>query len=234
MSKRNVKTAGWTDRDTALWHTCEIAIDLAQGRVPAPRSQVVSIFPPQLAADEQYWAAGPFALHEQQAFGDGSYLHDSGFFFATGPGGLTTTAAVAAFRAAGNARWRHRAEQAAIPRWTQIDYGTLYLSRYGMHLQSPGGVFPWAWPSISAAQMVGPATVYILGNSVRGPVPWILQSDWAELLFVVWALACHRQHPQLITGTWLPPGWLQRCAEYSHPTRLSSPALPARPRPAGG
>jgi hypothetical protein len=212
-------TASWTDRDSALWHTCEIAAELSQGKVPAPRLQVVSNFPPRLGLDEQYWAAGPFTLHEQRPYGDGGYTHDSGYFFATGGGGLTATAAVAAFRAAGNARRRRQAEQDAIPRWTQIDYGTVYLSRYGIHLNSPGGVFPWAWSSITATQMVAPAAVHILADSTRGPVSWVLQSDWAELFFVAWALACHPQHPQLITGAWLPPDWLQR-------TRLSSPALP--------
>jgi hypothetical protein len=226
MSKRKAVDAGWTDRDSALWHTCEIAVDLARGRVPAPRLQVTSIFPPRLGADEQYWAAGPYTLNEQRAPGDGTYVHDSGYFFATGRGGLTATAAVAAFRAAGNARRRRQAELAAIPRWTQTDCGTVFVSRYGIHLHNASGVFPWDWSSIAAAQMVAPASVQILGNSTNGPVSWVLQSDWAELLFVAWALACHPRHPQIITGTWLPPGWLQRCAEYAHPVRLGSPALP--------
>src|SRR3954447_12327914 len=215
MSRRKTIEAGWTDRDSALWHTCEIAADLSQRRVPEPRLRVVSNFPPRLGADERYWAAGPFALHEQRPFGDGSYTHDSGFFLATGRAGLTATAAVAAFRAAGNARRRRQAERDAIPRWTQIDCGTVYLSRYGIHLNSPVGVFPWAWSSITAAQMIAPAAVHIFADSTRGPVSWILQSDWAELFFVAWALTCHPQHPQLVTGTWLPPGWLQRCAANS-------------------
>lgn len=226
MSKPKTTTAPWTDRDTALWHTCEIAAVLAHGRIPPPRQQVVSIFPPQLAPDEQYWAAGPYLLNEELAPGDGSYVHDSGYFLATGRGGLTATAAVAAFRAAGNARRRRRAEEAAVPRWTPIEHGTVYLSAYGFSLHGPGGVSPWGWPSVTAAQMVAPGAVHLLGASVRGQVSWILQSDWAELLFVAWALARHRQHPQLITGSWLPPGWLQRCAEFSQQTRLASPALP--------
>src|SRR4051812_21449328 len=170
MSKRKAMDAGWTNRDSALWHTCEIAVDLARGKVPAPRLQVTSIFPPQLGPDEQYWASGPYTLNEQRTFGDGTYSHDSGYFFATGPGGFTATAAVAAFRAAGNARRRRQAEQDAVSRWTQTDCGTVYVSRYGMHLHNVGGVFPWDWSSITAAQIVGPAAVHILGSSTRGPV----------------------------------------------------------------
>jgi hypothetical protein len=198
MSKRESVTMGWTDRDRALWHTCEIAVDLSQGRVPAPRLQVVSIFPPQLGPDEQYWAAGAYVLDEERAFGDGSYLQDSGYFLATGPGGLTMTAAVAAFRAVGNSRRRRQAAQAAIPRWTQVNHGVLYLSRYGVHLHSSEGLYPWDWASITAAQMVAPAAVHVLGNSTRGPVAWILHSDWAELLLVAWTLARHPRHPQLL------------------------------------
>ena len=225
MGKQQVPEARWTDRDRALWHTCEIAVDLAHGRVPPPRMRVASIFPPQLGVDEQYWAAGPYTLNEQRALGDGSYVHDSGYFSATGRGGLMATGAVAAFRAAGNARRRHEAERAAIPRWMPIEHGAVYVSRYGIHLHGPGGIFPWHWSAFTAAQMVGPAAVHVLGSSTRGPVSWILQSDWAELVFVAWAMACHRQHPQLVTGTWLPPGWLQRCATFAQPTRLGSPAL---------
>ncbi|MCF6743429.1 hypothetical protein E9529_03915 [Blastococcus sp. KM273128] len=225
MTKRRSTTPEWTDRDSALWHTCEIAVDLAHGTVPAPRLQVVSIFPPMLASDEQYWAAGPYVLHEERARGDGSYVRDSGFFFATGRGGLTATAAVAALRARGNSNRRKQAQMDAIPRWTPIDAGTLYLSRYGFHLHSSGGVWPWDWPSVTAAQMVGPAAVHIFGASTRGPVSWIVQSDWAELLFVAWAIARHPRHPQLLTGGWLPPGWLARCAGHVHPTRLTTPAL---------
>lgn len=225
MTKRKSTTAGWTDRDGALWHTCEIAVDLALREVPEPRLQIVSTFPPQLGRGEQYWAAGPYVLLEQRARGDGSYRHDSGFFFATGRGGLTATAAVAAFSARGNSRRRRQAELDAVPRWTSIDGGTLYLSRYGVHMHSDGGVFPWDWQSITAAQMVGPAAVHISGSSTRGPVSWILRSDWAELLFVAWAVARHPRHPQLLTGAWLPPGWLARCAEHSYPTRLNTPAI---------
>lgn len=218
-------TPPWTSRDSALWHTCEIAVDLAGGTVPQPRLQIAAAFPPQLGRDERFWAAGPFALLEERAAGDGTYLHNGGFFFATGPAGLTATAAAAAFRAAGNARRRRAAEQSVIPRWTQIEQGTLYVSPYGVHLQSPRALGAWGWSSITAASMVGPAAMHMFADSAQGQVSWILQSDWAELAFVTWALARHRRHPQLLTGAWLPPGWLQWCAGQAHPTRLKSPAL---------
>ena len=225
MGKRTPATDGWSDRDSALWHTCEIAVDLALGHAPEPRLEIVSVFPSQLAADERYWAAGPYALEDQRARGDGSYRHDSSFFVATGRGGLAATAAVAAFGAGGNARRRRQAQLDAVPRWTWIDGGTLYLSRHGAHMHGAGGVHAWDWPSITAAQMVGPAAVHMFGNSTQGPVSWIVRSDWAELFFLAWAVARHPRHPQLLTGAWLPPGWLARCDEHPYPTRLRTPAL---------
>ncbi len=101
MTQSSAKPAVWTGRDSALWETCEIAVDLARGVNPSPRADIVSSFPPQLARDERFWAAGPFLLSEVHPFGDGTYRHNGGFFFATGRGGLTMTAAVAALRATG-------------------------------------------------------------------------------------------------------------------------------------
>jgi len=225
MGRRKPVAPLWADRDTALWHRCEIAVDLAAGTVPLPRQQVASMFPPQLGYDEQFWAVGPFALLEQRALGDGSYQHNGGFFYATGRGGLTATATVAAFRAAGNSSRRRAAEAAAVPRWVQVDQDALYVSRYGIHLQTAHALLPWSWTSFTAAQMVGPGAVHLLGEGANRSVSWVLHSDWAELVFVAWALARHRKHPQLLNGAWLPPGWLQRCAEQAHSTRLTTPAL---------
>ena len=39
----------------------------------------------------------------------------------------------------------------------------------------------------------------------------MIRSDWAELLFVLWALVRHPRHPQLGNGGWQPPGWQDRC-----------------------
>lgn len=85
-----------------------------------------------------------------------------------------------------------------------IDTGMIYVSAYGFYLSGEGGLYPWSW-----------------GFS------WILRSDWAELVFVTWALAVHPRHPQLLTGGWLPPGWLDWAAGH-HWTRLVSPAITAR------
>lgn len=225
MARRIEQAPSWTAHDTALWHTCEIAVDLVRGIVPEPRQEVHAAFPPQLSHHERFWASGPFDLLEERAAGDGSYQHDNGFFFATGRGGLTATAAFVGVQAMGNSRRRRMAEQAAVPRWTPIDAGHLYVSALGLHLHTTHHVRPWAWPSFTSMEMVGPGAVHVLGNSTVGPVSWIIRSDWAELLFVTWAMNHHRRHPQFLNGGWLPPGWLRWASEQNYPVRLSSPVI---------
>lgn len=184
----------WTDRDTALWRTCEVAADLAEGIVPLPFQDVRSTFPPQLGADEQFWAAGAFTLSELRSGPPpGHYPR---------PGGPD----------------RH---------WHQIDDGVVYLSVLGFHLATDRGVWAWTWPSMTSVEVSGPGAVHLLGQAGTGRTSWLLASDWAELLFILWAFTCHPRHAQLQSGTWLPDGWLDWNAAQQWQTRLATPALGA-------
>jgi len=120
----------------------------------------------------------------------------------------------------GNARAKaHARAQAAAdatPRWVPIEQGTLYVSRYGWHMHTPS-VLSWSWPSTTSASMMGPAAVHVTGDSTSGPVSWMLESDWAELVFVLWALVRHPRHPQLLSGGWLPPGWVEHAMGHNKP-----------------
>lgn len=225
MKRKPDAAPTWTDYDTALWHTCQIAFDLVRGNSPGPAYRVLAPFPARFAPDERFWCSGGFQLLEQRASGDGSYVHDSSFFFATGAAGIIGTAAFAASRAAGNSARRTAAQAATIPRWTVVDAGQLHLSRLGFYMQSASGIFPWNYAAVSGAQMVGPRTMHFYGESERGQVSWLLVSDWAELSFLTWAITHHPQHPQLHTGGWLPPGWLHWASERGHRTHLSTPVL---------
>lgn len=219
-----VPVPAWTQHDAALWHTCEIASDLAAGRMPTSTREVLAPFPPRLGPGERFWASGGFDLLRLQAAGDGSYMHSSGMFFATGAVGLAATAAFAVGQAAGNRSRREAAAAATVPQWTVVDQGELFVSAFGFYLQSQG-IWPWQWAAVNGAQMVAPRQVELYGDSEGGPVHWIVTSDWAELLFITWALTIHPRHPQLIGGGWLPPGWLQHCATHGYGTRLTSAAL---------
>ncbi len=46
-----------------------------------------------------------------------------------------------------------------------------------------------------------------------------------DLAAAAWAFARHRRLPQLLTGGWLHPGFLQRCVDAGYPSRLPTPAL---------
>ena len=72
----------WTDADQALLYTCHLAADLLTGRPMRP-APVRAPFPPRYSVEETYLASGPFTLSIHAAPGDGSYMHDSSFFFAT-------------------------------------------------------------------------------------------------------------------------------------------------------
>lgn len=182
----------WTDRDTALWRTCEVAADLAEGIAPRPFQDVRSTFRPQLAADEQFWAAGAFVLSELRP--------------GAAPGSQPRPGAPA----------QH---------WQRIDSGVIYLSILGFHLMTDRGVWAWTWQSMTSVEVPEPGVVHLLGQAGTGRTSWRLSSDWAELLFILWAFTCHQRHAQLQSGSWLPDGWLDWNATQQWQTRLVTPAI---------
>lgn len=201
--------SGISPHDTAVWHTCQLNELIDVGQL-STWPFIPATFAPQFAADERVLAVGTFELSEFGAVGDGSYTHDSGMFFATGRGGLTITAAAAAARAIGNSSRRNAARADAAPRWYVIDQGQISVTSHGFYLMSPQGLFPWAYTDLSAVQLNGPGLLWFTGQSQNGPVSWVLATDWAELLFTLWARVCHPQHPQFYGGVWVPPGWRDR------------------------
>lgn len=211
-----------SQHDAAIWRTFTINDLIDCGRfheVP----DVPTTFPGSLAEDEKIVATGPFVLHEFVSLGNGSYTHDSGFFFASGPYGTALTAGVAIGRAVGNNSRRRAAADAATPRWCPVDDGLIHVSDSGFYLQSRRGLLPWGWPAVTSAQLIGPGQLWMSGNSTQGPVQWIVDSDWAELVLTLWARVQHPRHPQFEQGTWVPEGWAARIAAggYALPPDLS-------------
>lgn len=202
--------------DAAVWRTVWINDLIDRGSFHTAE-KVPTAFAPQLGENERVVGAGPFTQFAFVAAGDGSYLHQSGgggMLFTSHPGvlaaGAGLTLAGAAWRGWGNARRRKEAEQLAQEQWRQVGSGSLYVSQHGFYLHTQRGLLPWWWSSISAAQLVGPGQFLMSGDSQHGPVQWILQSDWGELAFTLWARARHPDHPQFQNGAWIPPGWVER------------------------
>lgn len=205
-----------TAHDSAIWRTLWIndLIDAGQFHTvpPSPTS-----FAPYLGQGERVVAAGPYTLYDFVAGGDGSYVHKSGgggIFLSNNPGlmvaGAAFMAANAAGRAIGNASRKRDAEMRAQQQWRQVGGGILHVSQYGFYMHDMNGLHAWSWSPIRAAELVGPGKMVFAGNSDRGAVQWIVESDWAELIFTFWSRIQHPDHPQFRGGTWVPPGWVQR------------------------
>jgi hypothetical protein len=204
----------WTVRDDMLVWSCRVAADVQAGR---PREQLPRLsapFPPVFDADEQVVAIGPFQLSDYRALGDGSWSVPG--YVAVGSPGFMVGTVVGHLLV--KRRARAEAAAAAVPRWVPIGHGTLFVTLHGWHMYTPT-LLSWSWAGMTAAAMVGPGAMHLSGDSDHGPVSWVLHSDWAELVFALWALVRCPQHPQLITGEWLPPGWVERARRHQagHP-----------------
>ncbi|MEZ2389322.1 hypothetical protein AB6813_07205 [bacterium RCC_150] len=205
----------WTARDDALWATAELAVLTMRGQL-AQRQPLAVPFAMRLGGtQEKVVAHGAFQLLAFHAPGDGSYTQSHGMMVATGRGGLAMMAGFAAAQAIGNASRRRQAARLTEPRWLPIDHGTVAVSNFGFYLHSASGIHAWNWNGIHMAQLVGPGQLNIDGISENGLVKWILQSDWAELIFMLWASVLNPTHPQMTGRTWLPADWITKAMVYS-------------------
>ncbi|MBB2923746.1 hypothetical protein [Cellulomonas cellasea] len=201
--------APYSRHDAAIWYTHRIVAAAEAGDVEAlPR--IATPFPPRHAVDEVVVASGRVDVMTWRALGNGSYVHNGGFFFATGAAGLAATALFAGAQAVGNSARRSQAAAAATPRWVHDWSAQLSVSTHGFYFENATGLLPWGFADVDAMELVGPGAVSMRGSSTTGPISWILLTDWAELLLVFWALVRHRQHPQYVSGSWVPPGWRDR------------------------
>jgi hypothetical protein len=212
----------WTTRDEVLRYTCMLAAELAGGGPVLSAGEVAAPFPPTLGEARPLWGAGSFTLHEWRAPGDGSWQPTRTVAFGTDALGAGLIIGSLLGGMIANSRARRDAEAAAIPRWMPIARGGLYVGERGFYLHTDR-VLAWDWASVTAASMIEPAAVHLSGNSEHGPVSWLLCSDWAELLFISWALTRHPRHPQLVDGQWLPPGWLDHARTHRQLVPLASP-----------
>ncbi|HET7138831.1 MAG TPA: hypothetical protein VFI36_01600 [Arthrobacter sp.] len=217
MRKRTKHTddSQWTSRDEALWTTAEIAVLLNRGDLEHRHPLPVPFAMRLGGLEERILAHGPFRLFSWTAPGDGSYIHNTSMMMATGRGGLAMMAGFAAARAIGNSARRRQAEAMAQPQWMLIDQGTLSVGNFGFYLHSASGIPAWNWGGVHAASLAAPGRLNIDGMSESGPVKWVLHSDWAELVFLLWASVCSPHHPQMTGRTWLPEEWLTKAMVFS-------------------
>lgn len=207
----------FTEADAAIWHTLAINGDLdagALGNRPSLPSYI------RLEHGEKLLAQGPFHLMEHRAVGDGSYAHNSSMFYASGAAGHAATVAFAMGRASGNAKRRAQAAADAVPRWVPLGSGTASVTTHRVWFEEPSRLYAWPWEAMTSTRLMAPHQLQFSGNTERGePVSWILDSDWAELCFTLWARAVYPQHPQFLDHAWIPPGFVERAraAGYDPP-----------------
>lgn len=211
----------WTDADQALLYTCHLASDLLAGRQMHP-SPVAAPFPPRFATDERYLAAGGFTLSIYDAVGDGSYIQDAGFFFATGKAGLAATAGIAAARARSNSKRRKEAARDMVPRWVPQHTGIVTVSDHGIYLRTPQDFFAWNWVTLRSAEVAAFNTVVLAAPTANGRIAhWQFHSMYAELAFLLWATTRYPGHPQLVDQRWLPPNWVRWAREQGQTPALA-------------
>jgi len=202
----------WLPADAALWHTCRIASELVQRRVP--RDRVPTYFP--LRHAEVAFVQGPVAVEAFHAIGDGSYSTSSTILAASGRFGLALGVATMAGSAIANASRQAQAAADATPMWRPALHGSVVVTSQGFYLLDHAGKLDWDWASIELMQVVGFSCLVMQGQSANGPVTWRITSDWAELIFVMWAMARHPQHPQLLDGSWIPAHWPEWAAHQGY------------------
>ncbi|MDQ0212566.1 hypothetical protein [Arthrobacter bambusae] len=187
-----------------------------------PEYRVPTFFP--LRVNEIAFAEGPVLVESFYAVGDGSYSRSNTVLAGTGAFGLALGVATIAGSAIGNASRRARAAAAATPMWRPVVSGSIVVTSQGFYLFGQTGKYDWVWAGIELMQVAGFSCVVMQGQTTAGPVTWRITSDWAELVFVLWAMTRHPQHPQLVDQSWIPPGWVRWAEEQGY-----RPHLPERP-----
>ena len=207
--------------DSALWATTHIVSDILHSRVPEYR--VDTLFP--LGPNEIAMAAGAVFADAYRSAGDGSYVQSSGIAFGTGRLGVAMVAGSLIGNAAANSKRRREAEANATATWRPEFSGSIYVTNAGFTLQTAAGLFPWGWQSIDLMQVIDFNRVVLQGRSSQGSITWRLTSEWSELVFVLWALSQHPQHPQLRDGSWLPHGWIEWATHMGYRPHLGQPQI---------
>ncbi len=158
----------------------------------ADRDPLQTRFPPSIAQGEKIVCFGQFTRQWLGAIGNGSY----GSIVAGGTGAFG--AALLVGSAIGNARARNHAAANAQITWRQYDSGNIYFSDHGFYLETTQALLPFAFGSLAECDMVTPGMVQIGCELTTGGYHrFRLQSHYAELVMLSWAIMRHPSHPYL-------------------------------------
>ena len=201
--------AEWSAHESALWWTCNFVRDLTRsGRLPPP---LPVAFAMQQAQNEFVYQWGSY---DRLWFGaEGSAGYRRSWLVAGGfsPLGMSLGALTLGASAALNAGRKARARQAATPMWRPSDSGTIYVSTHGYYLANQYGFLPFAYDRHVSANLVRPGVIaYDVLMADGSQQRFATSTNWAELIFVTWAMKHCPNHPQLQNLGWLPREFIER------------------------
>lgn len=224
MARKKKRT--WGPHDEVLIYVCSVLATIRAQRWEE-LADITTTFPRQVEG-ERILLDRPYSFLVWGSPDDGTYVHDGSTVLAVGRGAAPLMIGAAVGRAIGNSSRRAAAAAAAQPRWMTTEAGHLYVSTHGFYLGAPSGLHRWSWEHIDGASVPAPGFFDMQGQGANGPVNWRLGTHAAELLFVLWALVRHPQHPQMATESWLPTGWVGWAA-HEHGKTVPGVTVPQRP-----
>ncbi|MBB5913520.1 hypothetical protein BJY24_002387 [Nocardia transvalensis] len=197
---------GWSPFDDHLLYTCGVVEFLRDGRLSElpPRPTRV-----RLEHGELPLAEGPAVWSEWRPAGDGSWNRNQVSAF----GSLGFVAAAHLGNAALNRSRRHRAEQARQPRWIASPPAMAVISDRRIFLADSKQSWSVYWSGLDQVDLLAPDRLgfkYSSADSSR-PVTAQVHCPWAPLIFVIAAYTNFPNHPTLLSGTWLPPNFEEKC-----------------------
>lgn len=202
----------WSPLDEYLWHSCDILADLLEGHVA--RRPVVATTA-RLPHGDRALAVGPAQRQTWRALGNGRYTHTNVAAFGS-PGFVIGSLAGSAI---GNSARRRQAARDAEPRWVVDGAGEVTLTLQRLHFAHPAEL-DLDWRALSSVDLVAPDVFQTGFVSTRGSHTTVrVQTPWASLAFVLAAITAFPAHPRLLTRSWLPPDFDERCARVGRPCR---------------
>ncbi|WP_322783182.1 hypothetical protein [Actinomyces bowdenii] len=214
-ARRPTPLRPWTGQDFVWWNTAAVLTATRRGYRPSPVSPHIDPVRRVFAADETMLATCDAELLMWRR-GDATYNPSRGFFLAGGPVGLALTAAFFGGQAYLNNRRKKAAEADAVEKWRHLARARLTVSTHGIYLGTGEGIMPVPFEQVQEVQLTAPGEIVMAATNASGSARWKLRAQWAELVLVLWAVRYLPNHPQLVSGSWLPADWLTHAAAHGY------------------
>lgn len=124
--------------------------------------------------------------------------------------------------AAVNMWGRRKASKTGWELWQQAP---LTVSTGGFYLETMAeGVMVFPYDGFQTMEWEGQGRINAFFRQPQWQGRILLESDWAELIYVMWMLTCHPQHPGRYR--WLTEDWVARATRALGHNPIGPPPLP--------